>query len=92
MPQDQLQRPSYAKRFRPEIVKELLNDVLRAKLDGKSYSEGLAAQWTDEIAGEIKTKCVQLRALSRPPRCILRLFRHAKSPCISAFHPSPVSS
>merc|ERR1719164_449116 len=49
-------RPSFAERFRPAAVKPLIGSVLAEKLADKSYNPELTAQWTREIADEIKNK------------------------------------
>jgi len=49
-------RPSFAEKFRPATVKTLIGAVLSERLADKSYNPELTAQWTREIADEIKNK------------------------------------
>mmetsp|Transcript_38558 Transcript_38558/g.88409 ORF Transcript_38558/g.88409 Transcript_38558/m.88409 type:complete len:116 (+) Transcript_38558:25-372(+) len=49
-------RPSLREKFRPNAVKPLITAVLNDRLADKTYNPELTAQWTREIADEIKNK------------------------------------
>merc|ERR1719446_498705 len=49
-------RPSFKEKFRPAAVKELITTVLSEKLKDKTYNAESTAQWSREIADDIKSR------------------------------------
>ncbi|KAH8271295.1 hypothetical protein KR018_005831 [Drosophila ironensis] len=46
-------RPAFGEMFPLPIVKNIMNSVMTDKLKDKTYDQGVAKQWTSEIADEI---------------------------------------
>lgn len=57
---DHALRPSYKNRFSPAVAKDIIKEVLEAKLKDKTYNAELTSQWTRDIADEIKMKLKEL--------------------------------
>lgn len=53
-------RPQYKDSFHPNQAKEIINQVLEAKLKDKTYNSELTSQWSRDIADEIKSKLKEL--------------------------------
>jgi len=52
--------PAFSNRFRAGKVKDIIGEVLKAKLDGKTYHPDNTSTWTREIADDIKLRLKEL--------------------------------
>eukprot|EP01136_Pigoraptor_vietnamica_P010438 Opistho-1_new@48057 len=53
-------RPNYKHKFRPPAVKEVIRQVLNDKLSDKTYKIEEVAEWTRDIADEIKRRLKEM--------------------------------
>jgi hypothetical protein len=49
-------KPQFTRRFRPQIVKEAIHQVLEERLNGQDYSLENTPTWAKEISDEIRNK------------------------------------
>jgi hypothetical protein len=49
-------KPQFTRRFRPQIVKEAIRQVLEERLSGQDYSLENTPTWAREISDEIRNK------------------------------------
>jgi hypothetical protein len=57
---DHALRPAYKNSFHPAVAKEMIKQVLVAKLKDKTYNPEITSQWSRDIADEIKMKLKEL--------------------------------
>ena len=53
-------RPSFEKKFRPGAVKETIHQILDDTLAGKTYDTGKVADWSKDIADQIKCRIKEM--------------------------------
>ena len=53
-------RPSFEKKFRPGAVKETIHQILDETLAGKTYDTGKVADWSKDIADQIKGRIKEM--------------------------------
>eukprot|EP01137_Pigoraptor_chileana_P004967 Opistho-2@47380 len=53
-------RPNYKHKFRPPAVKEVIRQVLNDRLTDKTYKVEEVAEWTRDIADEIKRRLKEM--------------------------------
>ncbi|KAI8823658.1 Tctex-1 family-domain-containing protein [Fimicolochytrium jonesii] len=53
-------RPNFKQKFRPAVVNKIIHQVLVDRLTGAQYSAETCAQWTKEIADDVKNRLKEL--------------------------------
>ena len=53
-------RPSFEKKFRPGAVKETIHQILDETLAGKTYDTAKVADWSKDIADQIKGRIKEM--------------------------------